>query len=199
MPNRLDIQRRARSEWGREVDPHRRAVNRVLRIPAGNTERLEVSSAVESLAGEVESGVEEDERRLIQLVGDTIRSAQILLDEQPEIGECIGRTIGVVNTLASTELVARRIERRGDLVIDALLPVLRAWPSATRTNIVRSGEIERAERGAVGDLGERCLRVREAAGGEQGESCEKGKIPHRRGPQAAGITTDWTINMSNLT
>src|SRR4029077_9776221 len=65
VPHRLNVDRCARCEWRREIDSHRVAVNRALGVRAADSERLEMSSTVESLAGEIEGGAEENERRLI--------------------------------------------------------------------------------------------------------------------------------------
>src|SRR5450759_3550446 len=157
VPRALYVQRRSGSERRRQIDPHRGSVNRMLRIDSGDAKRLEVSSAVESLTGEVETAAEEDEWGLVQLVGDAVRGAEILLDEEPEIRERVGRVVDVVDRLAAAELVASGVEGGGDFVVDALLPILRARSAASSANVVRRGKIELPEWRRVGDLGERCL------------------------------------------
>src|SRR5712671_5150023 len=91
--------------------------------------------------------------------------------------------IRVVNGLAAAQLVAGGVERRGDLVVDALLPVLRARSAAAGPNIIRRRENERPEWRAVGNLGEGCLCLHQMNGYEQQESREKGSFLHRRNPR----------------
>ena len=50
------------------------------------THPLEPEAARETLAREVEGRAEKDQRRLIQLLGDAGRSADVLLEKEPEIG-----------------------------------------------------------------------------------------------------------------
>src|SRR5205085_12532904 len=64
-PRRLDVDGGSRGERRGQVDAHRRPEDRVPGVGAGDAQRLEGQSTVEALAGEVEGGVEEDERRLI--------------------------------------------------------------------------------------------------------------------------------------
>ena len=82
-PRRLDVDGGARGERRGQVDAHGRPVNGMPGIGAGDAQRFEGQSAVEALAGEIEGGVEEDERRLVELVGDAVGRAEILLDEHP--------------------------------------------------------------------------------------------------------------------
>jgi hypothetical protein len=108
--------------------------------------------ARKSLAREVETGAKKNERGLIELVRDTICRAKILLHEEPEIRERVRRVIHVVDCLAPADLVARGVECRGDPVVDALLPVLRARPAAPCADVVRSRKNEWTKGRAVGYL-----------------------------------------------
>lgn len=67
-----------------------------------------------------------------------------------------------MNRLAATELVARRVERGGDAVIGALLPVASAWPSGAGSGSGRNGEL--SGDGEVAHLG---VHRRGAAGGRE--------------------------------
>src|SRR4051812_6641239 len=75
VPRRYDVERRAGSERSRQIDTHRRAEPRALRFDATDAQRFQMAPAIESLTGEVERSAEEDERRLIELVGDAGRRA----------------------------------------------------------------------------------------------------------------------------
>ena len=92
--------------------------------------------AVESLAREVERRSEEDERRLIEQIGDAVRLADVLLDEEPEIRQRVGRVIDVVDRLPPASSLRAVSSVGGDPIVDALLPVLRARASARRSILV---------------------------------------------------------------
>jgi hypothetical protein len=110
-----------------------------------------MTAAGEALAGEVEARSQEDEGRLVELVGDAVRGAEVLLDEHPDVGKGVGGVVGVVDCLVAAELVTRGVEGRGDFVVDALLPVSNTGTAARGAEVGWSWEIERTEGGAVCD------------------------------------------------
>ena len=59
--------------------------------------------------------------------------------------------VDVVNCFAPAKLVARGIERGGNAIVDALLPVARTWPAGGIPNRVRRWQSEWAEGRAVSD------------------------------------------------
>src|SRR5512132_2782616 len=125
-----------------EIDPQRRAEDGVVRIAPADPERAEPETAVESLAGEIEARTEEDERRLVELIGDAVARADVLFHEEPQIRQRVRRMIHIRDRLAPPELVGGGIERRLDAVIGALLPVVRAGSSRAGAIRVRGGELE---------------------------------------------------------
>ena len=139
-PGEVDIEGSPRSQWCRKIHPHRRAVSRVLRRSAGDANRFERQPAIESLTGEIEGRAEENQRRLIELIGDAVRRAEILLDEHPQVRQRVRRPIDVADGLAPAYFVFRRIEDRVDLVIDLLLPVLRSRSATPRSHFIRGRE-----------------------------------------------------------
>src|SRR3954466_6259725 len=145
-PSGIDEDRRTGRERRRQIDPHRRSVDRVLRIRTGDAERVQRQAAVESLAREVERRSEEDEGRLIELVGDAGWSAEILLNEQPKIREAIGRVVDVLNGLAAANFVTRGVECGRNPVVGLLLPVPGPGTSASGSDLIGRGKIEWAKR-----------------------------------------------------
>src|SRR6185437_11421163 len=108
-----------------------RAVARATHLASADRHRLELRRAVESVTGKIEARAEEGERRLIQHVGHAVRLAEILLDEQPQIGQGIGRMVHVMDRLSAAELVLCRVQFGGDSIVDALLPIL--WSRSSRS------------------------------------------------------------------
>ena len=85
-PGDIQIQERPRRERLRQVYPHGGAVDERFQVAEPETHPLEPEAARETLAREVEGRAEKDQRRLIQLLGDAGRSADVLLEKEPEIG-----------------------------------------------------------------------------------------------------------------
>jgi hypothetical protein len=179
-PGEDEVDRIATGERTRQVDAHRRAVDDGRDGSTACAYSVERQPASEAAAGEVERRAEEDERRLVELVGDALLGADVLLDEHPQVRQCIRRSIDIVDCLAPANRVRSRIERGRDAVVNALLPVACAGTAGARAISVRRWQGERTERRAVRDRRQR-LSLGSARHDERRRDCnhhESGKTRH---------------------
>ena len=91
-----------------EIDAHRRAVDACAspRAPAIVSDSQPSATPLKPCRRSRSSMPSEDERRLVERVGDAVRRADVLLDEQPEVRQRVGRVVDVVDRLAPAQLVA---------------------------------------------------------------------------------------------
>ena len=129
-------------ERDREVDPHCGAEHLVRQVSPTSAHGLEGDAPGEPEAGEVERNLAEDQRRLVELVGHAVRCADVLLEEEPEIREALGRVVAIPDRLVSRQDLPLRVQRRVNRVIGALLPVLRSRAAVAGAIHVRRREIE---------------------------------------------------------
>src|SRR5437660_833505 len=152
VPRDVAVDRAARRQRPRQLDPHHRAVLGALEGPPARGEALDRDAAREPLAREVEHrAAGEVQRRLAERVGDAVRRKQILLDLHPQERERVGRVIDIVDPFAASDRLAGRVEGRADHIIHALLPVIRPRSSGRTAYAPRRRKRERAERRGIGD------------------------------------------------
>ena len=123
-----DLAGGVRSHGRREIHAHGGAERRAPGGVAVHGERFHRSATRKSLAGEVECGVLENQRRLMQLVGDAGRGADVLLHMEPDVEQRVGRVVVIGDGLTAREAAGGGIECGVYLVIGALLPVAGARP-----------------------------------------------------------------------
>ena len=128
-----DVERHAEvgRERPRQLHPHHRAEHLRRQRPSTNCEAIDCDSAGESLAAEVEDHpAGEQQRRLVQRRGDRAGREQILIELHPDVVEGIRRAVDVIDAALAAQGVRRRIERRVERIVGALLPVV--WPRRSR-------------------------------------------------------------------
>src|SRR6266536_3504098 len=181
-----DVERDGPSRRERPVQlgaQHRAVHRRVQRLDAGRgaprgarprehlAERFDRVAAHEARAREARVGG-------VDRGAAAVGAVDVLVHLQPQIAERVGRVVGVADRLAARDRVRRRVERRADHVVGALLPV--AWPRLARAFAQqgRRRQRETAERRGVGAAG------REARGSGRRGLLERREEQQREGGHA---------------
>jgi len=81
----------------------------------------------------------------IQQGTTAVVSKKILVELQPDVAQRIRRAVCVTDRFATGDRVRRRVERDGDRIVHALLPVRRPWPAGSFTQQRRCGKLEAPE------------------------------------------------------
>ena len=125
----------ARRERRVEIDAHHRVVHLADGGAAVDLEAGEVVAAAEAAHAPARLGGEE--RRPL-----AARTIQVLVELQPDEPQRVGRIVRVTNAHAAVDRARRGVERRGDGIVGALLPVVRTGLAAARAVRVRSRPVQ---------------------------------------------------------
>ena len=143
-----------RQRLGEEDLGHRLVVTRLHRHPTARRAGLRPSGHLLHLVEDVAAlEAARAEARVLRVdVGvERVRLEGVLLGLQPDVGERVRRVVGVAERHRRLDALGGGVERRGDVIVGAVLPVAHAGPAAAGAILVGRRQHQRREDRRVGN------------------------------------------------